>query len=217
MKEITKRKWMALGTALVIVMGAALTTAFVVNQEDEPSDYPMMVAPSTEKTTTTVKPTTTTKLDPLSVPERPPSDAYANVPVVQIGTIEIPKIGLVHPIYEGITLTVIDNGPGHWPGSAMPGKRGNTVFPGHRVTKTRPFYDVDKLVPGDQVVFHMPGEDSIYKVTGTQIVVPTDLWVVDQTPTSTFTLIACHPKHSAAERIVIKGDFVSKHKTNFKL
>ena len=70
---------------------------------------------------------------------------------------------------------------------------------------------------GDQVVFHMPGEDSIYEVKSTQIVVPTDLWVIDQTPTSTFTLIACHPKHSAAQRIVIKGDFVSKHKTNFKL
>lgn len=217
MKALTKRKWMALGTALVIVMGAALTTAFVVSGDNEPGDYPMMVAPSTDKTTTTVKPTTTTQLEPLPVPEAPPGDAYANVPVVQIGTIEIPKIGLVHPIYEGITLTVIDNGPGHWPGSAMPGKRGNTVFPGHRVTNSRPFYDVDKLVPGDQVVFHMPGEDSIYKVTGTQIVVPTDLWVVDQTQTPTFTLIACHPKHSAAERIVIKGDLVSKHKTNFKL
>jgi sortase A len=218
MKAITKRKWMALGTALVIVIAAALTTAFVVNRGSEPGDYPMMVAPSTEKTTTTtVKPTTTTKAEPLPIPAAPPTDAYANVPVVQIGTIEIPKIGLVHPIYEGIQLTVIDHGPGHWPGSAMPGKTGNTVFPGHRVTHSHPFLNVDLLAPGDQVVFHMPGEDSIYKVTGTQIVVPTDLWVIDQTPKPTFTLIACHPKHSAAQRIVIKGDFVSKHKTTFKL
>jgi sortase A len=216
MKEMTKRKWMALGSALLIVLAAALTTAFVVNRDGEPDEYPMMVAPSTEKTTTTLKPTTTTA-EPLPVPEAPPSDAYANVPVVQIGTIEIPSIGLVHPIYEGVTLTVIDNGPGHWPGSAMPGKRGNTVFPGHRVTHSHPFLNLDLVKPGDQVVFHMPGEDAIYKVSGTQIVVPTDMWVIDQTEKPTFTLIACHPKHSAAQRIVVKGDFVSKHKTTYKL
>ena len=26
-----------------------------------------------------------------------------------------------HPIYEGVWLTVLDHGPGHWPNSACPG------------------------------------------------------------------------------------------------
>jgi len=65
-----------------------------------------------------------------------PSDPYADVPIVQVGTISIPKIGLVHPMYEGVWLTVLDHGPGHWPGSAEPGQRGNTVVDGHRVTET---------------------------------------------------------------------------------
>jgi sortase A len=153
------------------------------------------------------QPTTTTTA-PLPVPEAPPEDPYANVPVTQIGTISIPKIGLEHAVYEGVTLTVIDNGPGHWPGSAMPGRRGNTVFPGHRVTHSHPFLNLDLLAPGDEVTFRMPDGTFTYAVTGTQIVIPTDLWVIDQTPEKTMTLIACHPKHSAQQRIVVKGNLV---------
>ena len=41
------------------------------------------------------------------------------------------------------------------------------------------------------------------------IVKPTDMWVIDQTETPTVTLIACHPKHSAAQRIVVKGKLVA--------
>jgi sortase A len=55
----------------------------------------------------------------------------------------------------------------------------------------------------------MPGHDCVYSVTGTQIVTPTDLWVIDPTPKPTVTLIACHPKHSAAQRIVVKGDLIA--------
>ncbi|MCZ7534912.1 MAG: class E sortase [Acidimicrobiia bacterium] len=142
------------------------------------------------------------------MPEAPPADPYADVPVIQIGRIEIPKIGLDHPIYEGVTLTVIDSGPGHWPGTALPGDRGNTVFPGHRVTHSHPFYDLDLLAPGDEVIFHMPEASHTYRVTETLIVVPEDLWVVDQTEVPTMTILGCHPKHSARQRIVVKGDLV---------
>jgi sortase A len=49
-------------------------------------------------------------------------------------------------------------------------------------------------------------------VTGTQIVYPTDLYIIDPTPTATVTLVACHPKHSAAQRIVVKGKLVASIK-----
>jgi sortase A len=54
------------------------------------------------------------------------------------------------------------------------------------------------------------GKDCVYAVTGTQIVVPSDMWVTDPTPTPTVTLIACHPKHSAAQRIVVKGKLIKE-------
>jgi sortase A len=164
---------------------------------------------TTSSSTTTTLPPTTTTTAPLPVPQPSPTDAYANVPITQIGTIEIPKIGLVHPIFEGVWLTVVDHGPGHWPGTAMPGALGNTTFAGHRVTHTHPFLDLDRLAVGDSIIFRMPNGVFTYAVTQTLIVDPNALWIADQTREKTVTLFACNPKHSAAQRIVVKGKLVS--------
>ena len=211
--RMNRRRWIALISALGIVIAAALTTAAVVggsSSHKDAEDSPLLTAPTTA-TPTTHKIVTTTTIDPAKLPHPlpPPADPYAPTPIVQIGTIEIPKIGLVHPIFEGITLTVIDHGPGHWPGSALPGQPGNTVFPGHRVTHTHPFLNLDQLVRNDLIIFHMAYGDVTYKVTSLQIVQPTDLWVTNPTRSPTVTLIACHPKHSAAQRIVVKGIMTS--------
>ena len=210
---MTRKRLIAALSALGIVIAAALTTAAVVNSGGTRStDDSPLLAPATTttvRTTTTHKTTTTFDMSKLPHPFPPPADPYAPGPVIQIGAIEIPKIGLIHAVYEGITLTVIDHGPGHWPGSALPCQAGNTVFPGHRVTHSHPFLNLDLLSPGDQIVFHMPGRDCVYKVSGTQIVQPSALSVTDPTRTPTVTLIACHPKHSAAQRIVITGKLVA--------
>lgn len=200
-----RRRLVAVLVALVIVAGATLTTAAM--WPDHP--HPARVAARPTTSTTTLPPTTTTTLAALPAPDAPPSDPYANVRVTQIGSIEIAKIGLDHPIFEGVWLTVVDHGPGHWPGTAMPGARGNTVFAGHRVTHTHPFLNLDQLAPGDLVIFHMPNGDFTYSVTQTIIVQPDALWIADPTPTPTMTLFACNPKHSAAQRIVVKGNLVS--------
>jgi sortase A len=204
---VTRRRWIALATALATIIGAGLLAAATNGGgHKSAADSPVLVAPTTAPTPSTHASTTTYK---LSIPEDPPADPYAPTPIVQIGTIDIPKIQLVHPVFQGITLTVIDHGPGHWPGTAMPCGVGNAVFPGHRVTHTHPFLNLDLLSPGDQIVFHMKGHDCVYSVTSTQIVQPTDMWVVDQTQQKTVTLIACHPKHSAAQRIVVKGKLIA--------
>lgn len=209
---MTRKRWIAAVSALGIVIAAALTTAAVMSRGDTRSaeDSPLLVPATTHATTartatTHASTTTTVDLSKLPHPQPSPADPYAPSPIIQIGTIEIPKIGLLHPVFEGITLTVIDHGPGHWPGSALPCQAGNAVFPGHRVTHSHPFLNLDLVAPGDQIVFRMPGRDCVYKVTGTQIVGPNDIFVTDPTPTPTVTLIACHPKHSAAQRIVVKA------------
>jgi sortase A len=208
---MNRKRWIALLTALAIVLAAAITTAAVTLDSGggKEADSPLLAPPTTPSTVTSTTHRSTTTTFKLPQPEAPPTDPYAPTPIVQVGVIQIPKIGLVHQVYEGITLTVIDHGPGHWPGSAMPCQRGNTVFPGHRVTHSHPFLNLDQVAVGDQIVFHMPGHDCVYAATGTQIVSPTDLWVTDPTPTPTVTLIACHPKHSAAQRIVVKGKLIA--------
>jgi sortase A len=158
--------------------------------------------------TTTTTPPTTTTTRPLPKPAPPPANPYADVPITQIGTITIPKIGLSHPIFQGVWLTVVDHGPGHWPGSAMPGRIGNAVFAGHRVTHTRPFYDLDLLANGDTIIFDMSYGVFTYAVTSITTVEPNELWITDPTRRPTITLFACHPKHSAAQRIVVKGKLV---------
>ncbi|HEV3365594.1 MAG TPA: class E sortase [Acidimicrobiia bacterium] len=147
---------------------------------------------------------------PRTRPSAPPVNERAKVPSAKIGEIRIPKIKLVHPVYEGVTLTVVDRGPGHWPGSAVPGQLGNSVFAGHRVTHSHPFRNVDKLVPGDEIIFAMPNGTFTYKMTKQEIVKPTDTWIVNPTQTATLTLFACHPPGSAAKRIVIRADFVGR-------
>lgn len=125
------------------------------------------------------------------------------------GHIEIPAIGLSHATYEGIDLAIINYGPSHWPGTAWPGHKGNTVFPGHRTTYSRPFWDIDHLVPGDEVIFTTREGRFTYRVTETLIVSEYDSWIVDPTERATFTIFGCHPKGSARQRYVAKGELVS--------
>jgi sortase A len=125
------------------------------------------------------------------------------------GRLDIPKIGLSHITYEGNSLAQIDYGPSHWPGTPLPGHLGNTVFPGHRTTHSRPFWDIDKLVPGDAIVLTTTEGRFVYEVTESHIVRPTEMWVVDPTPTAVVTIFGCHPRGSASYRYVVRGRLVS--------
>jgi sortase A len=71
------------------------------------------------------------------------------------------------------------------------------------------FRDIDQLVPGDEIVFEDAGVRHVYRVTGTQIVDPYAVWIVDPTDTPTATLFACHPPGSTRERIVVFADLVT--------
>lgn len=147
--------------------------------------------------------------DKLPEPIAIPLDGYADEPVVHYGSIEIPKIGLVHELFEGVTLHNIDEGPSHWTGTATPGSPGNAVFAGHRVTHSHPFRRIDELVPGDQVIFHVNGLRTVYTVASTLVVGPEDTWIANQTPEKVATLYACHPPGSAAQRFVVQMTFTS--------
>ncbi|HEY4408755.1 MAG TPA: class E sortase [Acidimicrobiia bacterium] len=197
-------------TAVLVVGGSTLAIVrSSPNVAKAAVDAPTLAHAST---TTTLPPTSTTApavAAPRTAPVDPPDNPHAAVPVVKIGEIQIPKIGLVHPIFEGVTLTVIDHGPGHWPGSAVPGQLGNAVFAGHRVTHTHPFLRINELVPGDQIIFKMDNGTFVYQVTGHQIVTPKDVHIVDPTPDATLTLFACHPPHQAIQRYVVRAVFMS--------
>jgi sortase A len=139
----------------------------------------------------------------LTQPIAPPQDQRGAEDNPQLGRLAIPKIGLDSELHQGIRLTTLDRGPGHWPGSAMPGEIGNVVVAAHRTSHGAEFRHLDALVPGDEVVFTTDDGTFTYLVTGTQIVTPDSLWIVDPTETPTATLFACHPLGSTAKRIVV--------------
>lgn len=165
--------------------------------------------PATTTTSSTTSSTTTTLAVQESEPIAPPPDAHASEPVIELGTLAIPKIGVEMTMYEGIRLTTLDFGPGHWPGSAMPGQVGNVVVAGHRTSKHKVFRNVDQLVAGDEIVFTDDTGVHVYVVERVEIIEPTELWIVDPTDTPRATLFACHPPGSTAQRIAVFADLVT--------
>jgi sortase A len=161
--------------------------------------------PVTEAPTTTAAPVTiATTTVPATLPQpAPPPDPNGPDPAMALGSIQIPKIGVDRALWEGVTLNTLNRGPGHWPGTAMPGQAGNVVIGGHRVSHDKPFRHIDQLVAGDQIVMTFNGVASTYIVTGAQVVTPNDTWVINQTPEHTATLFACHPPGSTKFRYVV--------------
>ena len=147
-------------------------------------------------------------LDALPTPEAPPSDPYAPVGVVGVFEMAIPKIGLDRTVSEGVWLTVIDRGPAHWPGTAEPGGWGNVVIAAHRTTHGGPFLRIGDLVAGDRIALRDEGETFVYVVTGSEVVTPDALRIVEQHPGHALTLFACHPIGASTHRLVVHAEML---------
>jgi sortase A len=144
----------------------------------------------------------------VPVPADLPIDPYAETPEIVVGRISIPKLGLDEPLNQGMTLTAIDRGPSHWPGTALPGEMGNAVIAGHRTLYSKPFAGLDRLEPGDEIVYTLTAGTFRYRVTGVEVVDDEALEIADQSTAFTTTLFACHPPGSAAYRIVARAVLV---------
>lgn len=191
--------------ATLVVTMALLAPTVVACSSDSSAVVTTFATTTTARPTTTAAPTTvaasTTTTEPLPVPQAIPADGTE--PVLELGTMEIPKIKVTEQLFEGVTESTLDHGPGHWPGTAMPGHLGNVVIGGHRTSHTAPFRYINELAVGDQVIFTMPDGRYVYVVDRTEIVTPDATWIVDQTRDKTATLFACHPLHSTTHRIVV--------------
>jgi sortase A len=190
-------------TTLAPTTTFAATTTTLAATTTTASTQPATTTSSTTTTTTTTIVAPTTELQTLPAPDAVPTDENAVEPRQELGSIEIPAIGVDKTMFEGVTLTTLNRGPGHWPGTALPGQIGNVVVGGHRVSHDKPFRNLDKLVPGDQVIFTTTEGRFVYDVVSTEIVTPDAIRIIDQTPEKTATLFACNPPGSTKQRIVI--------------
>jgi sortase A len=170
--------------------------------------------------TTTTKPTstsTTTKPTSSSTTTTAPStgDQPTVGPTISapndgspVGFLRIAKIGLDKVIVQGTSTTDLRQGPGHYPGTPLPGEQGNAAIAGHRTTYGAPFYNLDELARGDPIVVTTVQGTFNYKVTSTLIVSPGDTSVVDNTATPELTLTTCNPRFSASQRLVVHAVLV---------
>jgi sortase A len=123
--------------------------------------------------------------------------------------IKIASIGLDTVVVEGVTPSALRAGAGHYPTTPLPCEGGNVSIAGHRTTYGRPFGNLDQLKPGATIELTTPIGGCVYQVARDPFVVaPTDMSVIDPTGERSLTLTTCHPKGSAAQRLVIRATWV---------
>lgn len=153
-----------------------------------------------------------TDVAPPRVPTSPPVIAptvAAPAPGSPVGILSIPKISLSMVVVEGTDADQLRAGPGHYPGTPLPGEAGNAAIAGHRTTYLHPFYDLDQLSTGDPIDVLTAQGWFVYKVTSSQAVDPSDVAVVAPTPTPMLTLTTCNPRYSATQRLVVQAALVA--------
>jgi sortase A len=145
--------------------------------------------------------------------------AGPEVPVAARGSgfarIYLPTLGAdqVHVVVEGVGKPDLKKGPGHFPGTALPGQLGNLVISGHRTTYGAPFNRLDELHKGDAIVIETRTAFYTYSVQRTFIVKPTAIGVTYPVPDHLgqqpmqrlLTLTTCNPKYSAKQRLIVRA------------
>ena len=111
-------------------------------------------------------------------------------------------------VVEGVTPDALRAGPGHYPGTALPGQPGNFAVAGHRTTYGAPFFNLDQAQPGDEVhVTDRSGVRWVYEVVESKVVAPDDISVLAPEPlgpgTPVLTLTTCNPRFSNRERLIV--------------
>lgn len=130
-----------------------------------------------------------------------------------LGVISIPRIDLKQVIISGVSRADLKKGPGHYPGTPMPGQAGNSAIAGHRTTYGAPFNRIDELIPGDEIVVSTRQGEFTYVVIPAPgqteqawfTVKPKQVEVLANMGDNRLTLTACHPKYSAKERIIVQA------------
>ena len=141
-----------------------------------------------------------------ATPEPTTTDPAVGQPV---GTLVIPAIGLDQVVVEGTGPAQLAAGPGHYPGTPLPGQQGNAAIAGHRTTHGRPFYDLNALVSGNPITVTTLQGTFRYAVVRSEVVAPNDVAVLAPSSDPELTLTTCTPRYSAARRLVVVARLVA--------
>lgn len=138
-------------------------------------------------------------------------------------TLKVPKIGLETVVVQGVGREELKKGPGHFPDcssttggrdcvsdSKYPGEKGNVPISGHRTTYGAPFFRLNELEKGDVIDFVSGRVRYRYRVNEAGKVVDpvAGFREVEERGRDEVTLTTCHPRFSAAQRLVVHGEYL---------
>jgi sortase A len=133
-----------------------------------------------------------------ALPVTPPGGALDHL--------EIPAIGVNRYVVEGVAEADLQEGPGHYPGTPLPGHSGNVAIAGHRTTFGAPFFRLNEVHSGDLVYLtDALGTTWVYRVASQFVVAPSDVAVLDATKAPELTLTTCNPRFEATSRLVVRA------------
>lgn len=130
----------------------------------------------------------------------------------------IPAIGLSRYVVQGVDETDLQMGPGHYPGTPLPGQQGNVGIAGHRTTFGAPFFSLNEVAHGDLILLtDTSGTTWVYDVVRQWVVDPSDTAVLDPTHTAMLTLTTCNPRFEATSRLVVRAALLKRVSTGSKV
>jgi sortase A len=132
-------------------------------------------------------------------------------------TLLIPKINIrAAIIYSNTTNEAtlqgyLQKGVVHYPGTATPGKPGNSFIAGHSSNAwwvkgkyNFIFTYLDKLKVGDNAIIYDSGNKYVYELSSVKVVSPNDVSVLAQGDTPELTLMTCTPLGTNWKRLIVR-------------
>jgi sortase A len=144
---------------------------------------------------------------PSRSPRKPPNQIAADVRNgAAFARMTIPRLNTQLYVLEGVGNRELSRGPGHMPGSALPGEIGNCIIAGHRDTHFRVLKDIRK---GDDILLDTPRGTYLYRVREASIVSPDDRAPLRETADGRLNLITCYPFFyvgNAPKRFIVEAE-----------
>jgi sortase A len=122
-----------------------------------------------------------------------------------VAKLVIPRLDTELYVVEGDDTVDLRRGPGHLPGTAMPGANGNCIIAGHRDTHFRVLKDIKE---GDDIVLETDSGKYLYRVESTRVVWPNNKAPLKPSTEAVLNLITCYPFYyvgSAPKRFVVEA------------
>ncbi|MEK7442476.1 MAG: class D sortase [Chloroflexota bacterium] len=133
-------------------------------------------------------------LPPIVIPTPSPKQAIRMI---------ISAINIDAPVVQGDSWEQLKKGIAQHIGTGDPGQSGNMVVSAHNDIFGELFRELDRLKPGDEVQVFTASQKFTYRISGTRLVAPTEVSVMNPTVSPTLTLISCYPYLVDTQRIIV--------------